>query len=158
MTFLELVQANVEAEDVTRNLQTSLTEEDVDALIERAANRVAGMVRACGTDPDTLTELDGLLEDAVIQFAQSYLVDFDGSAGGYATERREGRKAVRYSASTAKLGDSLRSDAADLVVLWCSEHGTVLKASGAVRERRIRGANTRLPGAVSSRRDEEADF
>lgn len=147
---------SVTPDDITANLQTSLEEDQIYRLIERATNRVSAMISACGGDPDAFDEGNGMLRDAIIQFAQSYIVDYDGSAGGYVTSRKEGRKEVRYSASTTKLGDNLRDDAMFLVQQWCSSYGNLTRAMGGVVERRIRGSYTARGGG--SRREWEAGF
>lgn len=104
-------------------VKTTLPDDDLEDIIAMAVGWAKGMLDSCDIDPDALTDLPRLVKEAIILKASGYVIDFDASAGGLVTMRKEGSKQIRYSASSDKLSASLHKRAEETINAYCKRHG-----------------------------------
>lgn len=113
----------VSPSEITASVSTSLDNTQIEELIARSERWASGMLDACGIDSNAFTELPPLIKEAIISKTQGYIIDFDASAGGLVTMRKEGSKQIRYSASSEKLSKMFHAEAKELMDAYCTRHG-----------------------------------
>jgi hypothetical protein len=102
----------VSPDEVTAGLSTSLTDEEIEALIVEATNKVSGWLLLKQVDVDTLTELPDLVRDAIILYTRWLIFTRDASAGlGHFRTIREQDKSITFGTSSDAYVESLKSDA-----------------------------------------------
>lgn len=121
--FGDPVLESITVADIEASVVTSLTDEEIQALIVRAGDKVFGMLEACGLDPDEFDVLPRLIRDAIIDMTIAFIGRRDGSAGLVYSNLKEGDAAVGLSGRSSRDWDDREGDAIKSVEWYCKRYG-----------------------------------
>lgn len=139
-TFLVFDSTVVTVDQVKKGISTTLSDDDIEDLIEEAACWSEGILEACGVDTTKFVSLPSLVKTAIILYTRSLIFDYDSSAGLRFTMMKEGSRQVKFASQTTKDNDSLRERSMGMLEIYCKNHSPKRRVRlGVARQKTDRG-------------------
>lgn len=114
----------VEVDQVKRGISTSLSDTDIEGLIEEAACWAEGVLEACGIDTTKFETLPSLVKTGIVLYTRSLILDYDASAGTRFESMKEGSRSVKFATQSTRDIDTFRKRAMEAIDLYCRNNSS----------------------------------